>query len=207
MQHPAMFPNPRKTGDVRDLGKVDIKLLQSAVQAIPEAVWNDHNARKPNRFDALGTTRHIVFRFIDHPWDWRFSHDLPPWADWQPLLGPVMAQAVAAYGYKAHAFPRVMLARMPTGGVIHPHIDANRAALWPHKIHVPIFSNAAVISHFGGKDHVFAPGQAVEVNNIAPHWVHNEGPTDRVHLIFEYYDRHQPEPDWLLHAPGTNSAP
>jgi hypothetical protein len=29
------------------------------------------------------------------------------------------------------------------------------------------------------------------------HSVTNEGETDRIHLIFEYYDRDQPEPDWL----------
>ena len=34
-----------------------------------------------------------------------------------------------------------MLARMAPGGVIHPHQDANPAAKWPHKIHVPIVTN------------------------------------------------------------------
>jgi hypothetical protein len=29
------------------------------------------------------------------------------------------------------------------------------------------------------------------------HAVENRGPTDRIHLIFEYYDVDQPEPEWL----------
>ena len=43
----------------------------------------------------------------------------------------------------------------------------------------------------------FPPGEAVEVNNLGPHWVRNDGDTDRVHLIFEYYDADQPDPSWL----------
>ena len=98
---------------------------------------------------------------------------------------------------KHGVFPRVMLARMPAGGVIHPHIDANPAAKWPHKIHVPILTSPAVVSFFGGEEHRFPEGEAVEVNNLGPHWVRNGGDTARVHLIFEYYDADQPEPDWL----------
>ncbi|HEX7781495.1 MAG TPA: aspartyl/asparaginyl beta-hydroxylase domain-containing protein [Sphingobium sp.] len=189
--------NPRKTMTIRRLGPVDIATLSAAVRTIPEDVWDAENAGKPNRFEALGGTRHIVFRFIDSPRDWRGSHDRPAWPRWRDMLEPVMEQAVRDYGYARGVFPRVMLARMPVGGVIHPHIDANPAAKWPHKVHVPLFTNAGVISFFGGEEHHFLPGEAVEVNNLGPHWVRNGGDTDRVHLIFEYYDADQPEPDWL----------
>jgi len=189
--------NPRKTATVRQLGPVDIAALRAAVLAIPEAVWAAANAAKPNRFEALGDTRHIVFRFIDSPRDWRASHDRPAWPRWRDVLAPVLAEAVRDYGYARGLFPRVMLAQMPPGGVIHPHIDANPAAKWPHKIHVPVLTNAGVVSCFGGGTHRFAPGEAVEVNNLGPHSVRNEGDTDRVHLIFEYYDADQPEPGWL----------
>lgn len=189
--------NPRKTTGVRRLGPVDVAALRAAVLTIPEAVWAAENAAKPNRFEALDATRHIVFRFIDGPRDWRASHDRPAWAPWRGLLEPVMAQAVRDYGYARGVFPRVMLARMPAGGVIHPHIDANPAAKWPHKIHVPLTTNAGVVSFFGGAEHRFPVGEAVEVDNLGPHWVRNEGETDRIHLIFEYYDADQPDPCWL----------
>lgn len=189
--------NPRKTTTVRRLGPVDIEALRAAVLSIPEEVWAAENAAKPNRFEALDATRHIVFRFIDGPRDWRGSHDRPAWAAWRALLEPVLAQAVGDYGYQRGVFPRVMLARMPAGGVIHPHIDANPAAKWPHKVHVPLTTNPGVVSFFGGAEHRFPVGEAVEVNNLGPHWVRNEGETDRIHLIFEYYDADQPDPDWL----------
>lgn len=189
--------NPRKTRSVRGLGSVDIADLKAAALAIPEAVWEAENAAKPNRFEALDATSHIVFRFIDSPRDWRSAHDRPAWPQWRPLLEPVLNRAVQGFGYARGAFPRIMFARMRPGGIIHPHIDANPAAKWPHKVHVPLTTNPAVVSFFGGARRHFPPGEAVEVNNLGPHWVHNGGDTDRIHLIFEYYDADQPEPDWL----------
>jgi hypothetical protein len=189
--------NPRKTTTVRPLGPVDVGALRAAVLTIPEAVWDVENAGKPNKFEVLDDTRHVVFRFIDSPRDWRRSHDRPAWAQWRALLEPVMAAAVRDYGYARGVFPRVMLARMPAGGVIHPHIDANPAAKWPHKIHVPLTTNPAVVSFFGEAEHRFPAGEAVEVNNLGPHWVRNGGDADRIHLIFEYYDADQPDPAWL----------
>jgi len=194
---PTPAANPRKTQGVRQLGPVEIAALRAAVLTIPEAVWDAENAAKPNRFEVLDNTRHIVFRFIDSPRDWRGSHDRPAWAQWRALLQPVMAEAAGGYGYARGVFPRVMLARMPAGGVIHPHIDANPAAKWPHKIHVPLTTNPGVISFFGDAEHHFPPGMAVEVNNLGPHWVRNGGDTDRIHLIFECYDADQPDPAWL----------
>ncbi|PZU59751.1 MAG: aspartyl beta-hydroxylase [Brevundimonas sp.] len=189
--------NPRKTRSVRALGAVDVAALQAAVRAVPEAEWDAEDAAKPNKLDALDATRHIVFRFIDSGRDWRASHDRPAWPKWRDVVEPVMAQAVRDYGYARGVFPRVMLARMRPGGVIHPHVDANPAAKWPHKIHVPLFTNPGVVAFFGGREHHFPAGQAVEVDNLGPHWVRNDGDSDRIHLIFEYYDADQPDPAWL----------
>jgi hypothetical protein len=190
-------PNPRKTTSLRRLGKVDIAALLAAVQAIPEAVWDAEDATKPNKFEALEKTRHMVFRFVDSTRDWRGSHDRPLWAEWQSLLEPVLEQAVRAYGYAHGIYPRVMFARMAPGGVIRPHVDTNSAAKWPHKIHVPLMTNDRVGFLIGEATHHFPVGEAVEVNNLGPHAVYNGGETDRIHLIFEYYDADQAEPDWL----------
>ena len=192
-----MQPNPRKTKSIRRLGAIDIAPLREAVLAIPEAVWDMENANKPNRFGALDATRHIIFRFVSSFSDWRRSDDKPLWAEWRPILEPVLAAATADYGYARGAFPRVMLAKMAPGGVIHPHRDANPAAKWPHKIHVPIQTNENVTFYVDGTGYHFAAGEAIEVNNMGLHAVENRGSSDRVHLIFEYYDLDQPEPEWL----------
>ena len=196
-----MYANPRKTESIRRLGPVDIAALREAVLRLDEARWDAENADKPNRFEALDRTRHIVFRFVSNFQDWRDSYDRPLWGDWKGLLEPVLAQAVRDYGYKDAAFPRVMLARMAPGGVIKPHRDANPAAKWPHKIHVPLVTNDKVTFFVDGVGYHFPEGEAVEVSNMAVHAVENAGDTDRIHLIFEYYDREQPEPEWLAQLP------
>lgn len=192
-----MEPNPRKTTSIRQLGSVGIAPLRDAVLALPEAVWEAENASKPNRFGALDATQHIIFRFVSNFFDWRESYEKPLWAEWKDLLEPVLAEATAPYGYQRGAFPRVMLARMAPGGVIHPHRDQNPAAKWPHKIHVPLLTNEDVTFYVDGEGYKLAAGEAVEVNNMGVHGVANRGSTDRVHLIFEYYDLDQPEPGWL----------
>ncbi len=196
-------PNPRKTTSIRRLGAVDITQLREAVLAIPEAVWNAENASKPNRFGALDATRHIIFRFVSNFTDWRASYDGPLWAEWRSILEPVLGEATAAYGYERGAYPRVMLARMAPGGVIHPHRDANPAAKWPHKIHVPILTNEDVTFYVDGVGYHLEAGEAVEVNNMGLHGVENRGVADRIHLIFEYYDLDQPEPAWLAALPAA----
>jgi hypothetical protein len=192
-----MQPNPRKTTTIRRLGNVEIGPLRDAVLALPEALWDAENEAKPNRFGALDATQHIIFRFVSNFLDWRDSYERRLWNEWRPLLEPVLHAATAPYGYERGAFPRVMLARMAPGGVIHPHRDQNPAAKWPHKIHVPLLTNDDVTFYVDGKGYHFAEGEAVEVNNMGLHAVENRGSTDRIHLIFEYYDLDQAEPAWL----------
>jgi hypothetical protein len=190
-----MHANPRKTTSVRALGNLDVDALADAVHAIPEALWDYEDSLKPNRFETLDRTRHIVFRFVQDLKDWRTDYSRPLWEEWRPLLEPVLAQASAAYGYARGVFPRVMLARMAPGGIIQPHRDNMPAALWPHKVHVPLQTNPKVGFYVEPKTYHFARGQVVEVNNLGVHAVRNDGDTDRIHLIFEYYDADQPS--WL----------
>jgi len=190
-----MQANPRKTRSARLLGEVDITSLRDDILAIPEAIWDLENASKPNRFETLDKTRHIVFRFIKDLNDWRESYDRPLWNEWRSRIEPVLLKAVAPYGYARGSFPRIMLARMAPGGIIQPHRDNMPSATWPHKIHVPIQTNPGVSFYIEPKYYNFKPGQAVEVNNLDVHAVKNDGDSDRIHLIFEYYDMDQPS--WL----------
>jgi len=197
MNFDQFAPNPRKTTSVRRLGTVDVTRLRDAALGLPETVWNAENAAKPNQFDTLGRTEHVIFRMVSTFADWRESVDGPLWREWRALLEPALAAATSGYGYARGAFPRIMLARMGSGGIIQPHRDTNPAAKWPHKIHVPLATNPRVAFFVGGTRYHFTEGEAVEVNNMGPHAVRNGGDTPRIHLIFEYYDLDQPEPAWI----------
>lgn len=189
-----MHPNPRKTRSIRDLGPVDISGVREAILAIPESTWDLENAAKPNNFKVLSAARHVVFRFVSSRETCAESYDRPLWAEWKARLEPVLEQASRAYGYARGAYPRVMLARMPAGGLIQPHIDQTPAAMWPHKVHVPITTNPKVTFFVDRRGYHLPVGNAYEVNNMAEHAVANEGDSDRIHLIFEYYDLDQPMP-------------
>jgi hypothetical protein len=188
-----MKTNPRKTRGLRELGPVDISGLRDDVLAIPQVVWDWENSRKPNRdYKALDLTQHLIFRFITDNADPTAYEDYALWDAWRGRLEPVLAQATAPYGYANGVFPRIMLAKMAPGGVIRPHIDLNPAAGWPHKIHVPLLTNPDVKFFIEPDTHHLATGHAYEVNNRVRHAVANDGTTDRIHLIFEYFDADQP---------------
>ncbi len=180
--------NPNKTRGVRQLGNVDLGALAGQILSIPQEVWDIEDAGKPNRFETLERTQHIVFRFVQSVQDWRQSYDRPIWSQWQGRIEPLLRLVTEVYGYRNGGFPRVMLARMAPGGVIKPHVDAGPAARWPHKIHIPIQTNEQVRFFIDPNTYHFPVGAAVEVNNLGVHAVRNDGDTSRIHLIFEYCD-------------------
>lgn len=182
-----MHANPLKTTSVRFLGPVDLAGIGDDIRAIAPEMWERENATKPNRYGVLDKTQHIVFRFISSVDDWRQHYDRPLWSQWRDRLEPLMRQATQPYGYREGKFSRVLLAKMPPGGLIHPHVDSNPAARWPHKIHIPIQTNEQVSFYIGKTPHHLEVGQAYEVNNLGEHAVANLGTTARIHLIFEYY--------------------
>ncbi len=193
-----MKKNPRKTDGVQFLGQVEVAALANAVAAIPASVWDSENSHKPNKFEALDKTQHIVFRFVSDLHDHRVSYDLPIWSEWSEKVMPVMQQATQFYGYKRGAYSRVMLAKMDPGGEILLHVDSEPASGFPHKIHVPLQTNPRVKFYVKPYYYHFQVGKAYEVNNRIGHAVKNDGDTSRVHLIFEYYDLDQAESDRLL---------
>ena len=186
-----MKTNARKTSNLQYLGNVNIEALAKAVIDIPESVWDAENSNKPNKFEVLDKTKHIVFRFVKSLYNHQESFDLPLWQDWAEKIMPVMQQATQAYGYKRSSYPRIMLAKMDPGGIIFPHVDASPSAGFPHKIHVPLQTNPQVQFYIEPNTYHLEIGKAYEVNNRVMHAVKNEGSNSRIHLIFEYYDLDQ----------------
>ena len=179
--------NPNKTTSVRELGSVSIENLRKAVLEIPDEIWVKENSQKPNKFGVFHSTEHIIFRFINDFKSHKAYHDFPIWQHWQPLVAPIIEEATQTYGYPKGESPRIMLAKLLAKGQIGRHIDGAPAAQFPHKIHVPLITNAKATFEVNHKAYHLEEGKAYEVNNIARHSAKNDGPTDRIHLIFEYF--------------------
>ncbi len=182
-----VISNPNKTEQLRTLGQVDVTALQKAVSRLSKADWESTNRSKPNKFAALHDAQHIVFKFIDDFSDWRRSHTLPDWEEWAPLILPVIREAVAPYHYEKGEFSRIMLALLPPSGKIKRHVDGAPAAQFPHKLHIPIVTNSKTFFCFDKQRFNFKTGGVYEVNNNIYHWAENNGESDRIHLIFEYF--------------------
>lgn len=179
--------NPGKTTSVRELAMVDVQQLQQKVQETDAQTWQTQNASKPNKFGVFSTTEHIVFRFIDDFRDHRNFHDRPLWEEWKPFIEPILRNAVAPFEYAKGAHPRIMLAKLSAQSEIGRHKDGAPAAQFPHKIHVPLFTNPECFFVVGGQSFHMEVGKAYEVNNNDIHSAVNGGDTDRIHLIFEYF--------------------
>jgi hypothetical protein len=184
-----VLPLVHKPVNVRDLGPVDCNALRSRVAALSEKSWALENARKENDFEVFHHTRHIIFRFIPGNRDAEDHYETPAWLVWRSLLEPVMHAAIAPYGFVQPAFPKAMFARLAAGQHIDLHCDGAGSNLRTHKIHVPLITNAGAFYLFGQDEFHLAEGRAWEVNNIEPHGGINRGNADRIHLIFEVFDR------------------
>jgi len=177
-----------KTDYFDHLGTADVDALLARVKSIPESLWKAENEEKPNKLSNLNDTRHIIFRFINGPESVFDFHDLPIWDEWKDVLLPIMKQAAKSLGYKNYRFPRAMLARLPAGGEISGHSDGG-ANHHIHKIHVPLITNSETIFHVGSQARHLPVGEIFEVNNKRFHAVRNDGELDRIHFIFECYNK------------------
>ena len=186
--------NPNKTKSIRELGVVDISAIQDEISNLPNEFWEQMDKNKPNNFEEFYKTQHIVFKFVYNLNDCTRSFEFPIWEQWKDRILPIIEKAVEPYGYQNGVFSRIMLAKLKAGGDIKTHIDGNKAATFPHKIHIPIQTNDKVLFFVNPKLYHFETGKAYEVNNLAAHYVENGGNTDRIHLIFEYFNpEHLPE--------------
>lgn len=180
----------RKPAFVRHLGAVDVAELRAHVERLSERVWRQEDAAKENHFYCFDSTRHIIFRFSSRNRTPLRFYSEPIWYIWQRLLLPVMAQAVAPYGYARPVYPKAMLARLVAGGRIGRHRDDETGGshAFTHKIHVPLQTNSQATLTVGDTDVHLEVGHAWEINNLAPHGAFNGGAHDRVHFIFEVFD-------------------
>lgn len=178
----------KKTQRLKELGAVDISALHAKVlQLVPET-WESENKAKPNRFRELGRTEHIIFQFVRDLDNHIDIIQYPIWNEWQDIIQPILETAVKPYGYARGKFSRIMLAKLPAQARISLHVDPYKSSTYTHKIHIPVLTNPDVEFWIEDQIYHFREGHAYEVNNKTLHGGVNRGATDRINLIFEYYE-------------------
>jgi len=178
-------------GHVRDLGPVPAELLQPLDRLLEHSrdTFLVENAHKPNKFgDFEKSTQHIIFKFPVSLADHTRSEYKPIWDKYRGAIEPIIEAVTGAYAYARGETCRIMLAKLKAGKQIALHVDGMPSADIPHKIHVPLVTDPDV--HFLAEDNaIHLPrGSAFEVNNKVKHGGRNNSSSDRIHLIFDYYE-------------------
>ncbi len=178
-------------GHIRDLGKLPeshIQNLMKMINASPQ-LWSEANATNPNKFRVFqGNTDHIVFQFPIDRQDHENSEYFPWWCEWQNALISIIKASTQGYLYTNGKTSRIMLARLAAGKRCKMHVDHTPSANIPHKIHVPLQTHQNVQFIEEGDIYYLEYGRAYEVNNKVIHGTNNPSLTDRIHLIFDYYN-------------------
>lgn len=180
------------SGHVNTLTAINPEDIDALLTALHQQshLWAHWNARKPNKFNVFeNSTQHIVFKYpvdLNHH---QLSMTFPLWHEWQALIQPLINQAITGYGYDNGGIARIMLAKLLPKSTIALHIDASPSAVIPHKIHIPLQTTPDVVMNFADKNCHLAVGFAYEVNNRIQHGVSNPSDHERIHLIFDYFDK------------------
>jgi hypothetical protein len=156
--------------------KIDAGRLVDEVAALPDSLWGTRGGRVGvHKVSEALFLRGFAPAEGDKPVDDRSALDLLPYARF------IIEQVVPA------APLRCLLARLPAGASIAPHIDLAPYFSKTLRIHVPVETNPSVHMIAGGLCYSMRPGEVWVLNNSAPHAVWNAHPTDsRTHLICDF---------------------
>jgi hypothetical protein len=155
--------------------RVDAERLRSEVAALPPEIWGTTGPRVGvhGAADALFLRGYLPAEG-DKPFDER-----PALA-----LVPYIKEIVAGM----HATPlRCLLARLPAGATILPHVDRALYFAKSIRIHVPITTHERVFMLCDGHSYIMRPGEVWALNNNAVHGVWNDhGEQSRIHMICDF---------------------
>ena len=179
-------PPHKLSGTVFPIGKVDVSDILALLQTKTAAEWQE-NAMRQQSFTVHRHTESLVLK-----WCANSSADTPVettrhYADFEPLLRPIMAQIHQAYGYEKPVIRKAMFAKLKAGGQIPDHCDGAVALRMVHRIHIPIITNDSVHFLINDIDHSMKVGEIAEIDNTRFHSVRNDSQEDRIHLIIDYY--------------------
>jgi len=100
------------------------------------------------------------------------------------LVGPVVEAVLHAFARPVRSHD-VILSRMGPDQAHPYHVDRQRPD-WVTRVHVPLLTNPHAWMLFEGGDPVhFEAGKAYSFDTTHRHAFGNDGPTERVHLIFD----------------------
>ena len=178
-------------GLYKNIGNYDTTNLINIVSNQTENDWNKHRFRQETYpVHSSTTTLPILF-------DEQYSRNVGTKSEWYSIyedeILKIEKQIQSIYKSNGKIL-RFVIVNLPAGKEVARHTDASKAEeddvsslKVDSRIHLPLQTNKDV--HFGIGDEVvhMNVGELWEINNhYHPHWVKNDGSTDRLHCILDY---------------------
>ncbi len=158
-----------------DAGTIPLDAIREEVAALPSDLWGSRGGRV-----GVHTAAEAVFLRGHAP-----AEGDKPIEDREPL-----AALPALRHFIQHTIPaaplRCLLARLPAGASIAPHIDRADYFANTIRVHLPIWTEPGVLMISRGKAYRMAAGEVWALNNSNLHAVLHDGLAPRTHLICDF---------------------
>jgi hypothetical protein len=181
--HPVIDKTTLVGGCLRLPVGIDARRLADEVAALPTALWGSTGGR-------VGVHRNAEALFLR---GYAPAQGALPIEDREPLALMPYAREIIEKLIPAPP-QRCLLARLPGGVSIDPHIDRAPYFAKTLRLHFPIESHEHVHMIAGELTYLMRPGEIWVLNNSSPHAVWNADPKrSRTHMICDFL----PTPDLL----------
>lgn len=174
--HPVLDKQALIGGCIRLPLQVDAARLDKEVAALQPSLWGTTGPRVGvhDAADAL-FLRGYLPALGDRPFDEQPALEALPYAR------EILSRTIPAPPL------RCLLARLPAGATIMPHIDRAPYFSKSLRIHIPIVSHERVFMMCNQRHYVMKPGEVWAINNSAVHGVWNDDKTQaRIHMICDF---------------------
>lgn len=162
------------------------EFLAKQLAANPQ-LWGEHPLRTLPGGPFVGTSD-IWVRF-QAPDDLMARPGQPHESVWYPCAEILpAARMIADYLLQLTASSElggILITRIPAGGEVKTHHDRGgwHAEHYNAKVYVVLQGNEHCVNYFEDEAYVMQQGEAWRFNNLVPHSVKNDGPSDRISLI------------------------
>jgi Aspartyl/Asparaginyl beta-hydroxylase len=174
--HPVIDKQALVGGCLRLPLRIDGERLRAEIAALPESVWGTTGGR-------VGVHREVQALFLR---GYAPAEGNKPIEDRPPLALLPYARHIIEELIPADPL-RCLLAQMPAGVTIAPHIDRAPYFSKSLRLHFPVESHERAWMVSGTSSYLMAPGEVWVLNNSAPHAVWNAHETrSRTHMICDF---------------------
>lgn len=155
---------------------IDAERLHHEFAALPESVWGSVGGRV-----GVHGAADSVFLRGHAPAQGDHAIEDRPIFDSLPYARHIVEELIPAPPL------RCLLAKLPPGAAIPPHVDRELYFWKSIRVHVPIATHERMWMYCDGLSYVMKPGEAWALNNTAVHAVWNESEVVfRTHLICDF---------------------